>query len=245
MGDPAAIRVGMFRAVAASSRQAVASRCQTAGSMTGKDGAGPVSVGPGPPTTGPGPPTVGGPGSASTGGFSVGTCWLTELDAGAEERDFSVNNDRPITASAIMAAAPSHRRGPRFAAARGGGGAYDARGGGAMGRAAATAGGRGGGAGGRGGGATAVALVSSRGDSPRSPAGGVGALGKARIVALGSKSPREPGNSGGAVGFERTSAGPCGVAGEPVPPGRSWKWSRRNSSGGRLRPGSSGSGSSQ
>src|SRR5436305_15286552 len=98
-----------------------------------------------------------------------------------------------------------------------------------MGRAAATAGGRGGGGGGRGGGATAVAVVSSRDCAPRSPAGGLGglgALGKARIVAFGSKSRR---------------GAPCELA----PPGRSWKWSRRSSSGGRLRAGSSGSGSSQ
>src|SRR5947209_5560203 len=120
-----------------------------------------------------------------------------------------------------------------------------------MGAAAATAGGRGGGGGGRGGGATAVVVVSSSDGAPRSPAGGLGglgglgALGKARIVAFGSKSPREPGNSGGAVSFERTSTEPRGVAGELVPPGRSWKWSRRSSSGGRLRAGSSGSGSSQ
>src|SRR5947209_20302693 len=112
-----------------------------------------------------------------------------------------------------------------------------------MGAAAATAGGRGGGGGGRGGGATAVAVVSSSDGAP--PAGGLGALGKARIVAFGSKSPREPGNSGGAVSFERTSTEPRGVAGELSPPGRSWKCSRRSSSGGRLRAGSSGSGSSQ
>src|SRR5436305_8523708 len=126
-----------------------------------------------------------------------------------------------------MAAAPSHRRGPRFAEVLGGG-AYDLGciGEGGMGRAAATAGGRGGGAGERGGGAMAVGVVSSRGDSPRSAGGGLGALGKARIVAFGSKSRR---------------GAPCELA----PPGRSWKWRRRSSSGGRLRAGSSGSGSSQ